>query len=62
LKPISLGIAAAGLLRLLLSTRAYNACKGGATLLATHAFNVTGINGRVFPEVDYVRNWQVCIK
>jgi aquaporin related protein len=53
------GIAAAGLLRLLLTTRTYQACKGGATLLTKYAaYNVTGNNGRVYHPADYVQNWQ----
>jgi len=56
------GIGAAGVLRLLLTTRTYDACKGGATLLAQQvAYNETGIpgiQGRVYYVADYVRNWQ----
>jgi hypothetical protein len=57
------GIAAGGILRLLLATRTYNACKGGATLLTQYvAFNETGVNGPVYHVADYVRIWQVCIR
>jgi len=53
------GIAAAGLLRLLLTTRTYDACKGGATVLTTYvAYNETSIHGRAYYVADYVRNWQ----
>jgi MIP family channel proteins len=53
------GIAAGGILRLLLTTRNYAACKGGATLLTTYvAVNETGINGPVYYVADYVRIWQ----
>lgn len=53
------GIAAGGLLRLLLVNRTYDACKGGATVLTTYAaYNETGPVGRVFYAADYVRNWQ----
>jgi hypothetical protein len=63
LNKILLGIAAAGLLRLLLTTRTYQACNGGATLLTKYAaYNVTGNNGRVYHPADYVQNWQVCIQ
>jgi hypothetical protein len=59
---ILLGIAAAGVLRLLLATRPYDACKGGATVLTTYvAQNATAANGGVSYAADYVRNWQVCI-
>jgi len=53
------GIAAGGLLRLLLVNRAYDACKGGATVLTNYvAYNETGLAGRVYYVADYVRNWQ----
>jgi len=53
------GIGAAGVLRLLLTTRTYDACKGGATVLAQYAaYNETTIHGRVYYVADYVRNWQ----
>jgi len=53
------GIAAGGILRLLLPTRVYAACKGGATLLTKYAaFNETGINGPIYHTVDSVRIWQ----
>jgi MIP family channel proteins len=53
------GIAAAGVLRLLLATRPYDACKGGATVLTTYvAQNATVANGGVSYAADYVRNWQ----
>jgi len=53
------GIAAGGLLRLLLVNRAYDSCKGGATLLATYpAHNETTAAGRVFYAADYLRDWQ----
>ena len=53
------GIAAGGLLRLLLSTKTYGACKGGATLLTAYAAsNETGINGPILHAADSVRIWQ----
>ncbi|CAM4870295.1 unnamed protein product [Rotaria socialis] len=53
------GIAAGGLLRLLLTTKTYEACKGGATLLTTYAAsNVTGANGLVLYAPEEVRIWQ----
>jgi len=53
------GIAAGGLLRLLLSTPTYATCKGGATVLTTYvASNVTSSNVVVYYVADYVRNWQ----
>jgi len=53
------GIAAGGILRLLLTTRTYNACRGGATFLAQYAaFNETGIHGTVYHAADHVRIWQ----
>jgi len=54
------GIAAGGILRLLLSTHTYNACKGGATLLTHYpAFNTTGANGVIqLVPADDVRIWQ----
>jgi MIP family channel proteins len=53
------GIAAGGLLRLLLSTRTYAACKGGTTLLTTYvALNETSVNGPIYYTEDYVRIWQ----
>jgi len=53
------GIAAAGLLRLLVSAKTYYDCKGGATLLATYpAFNESTPNGYIHHGIDYVRNWQ----
>ncbi len=56
------GIAAAGILRLLLPTQAYNLCRGGATTLAHYAvYNGTGANGTVYYAADDVRVWQVCI-
>jgi hypothetical protein len=62
-KNLSLGIGAAGLLRLLLVTRTYTTCKGGATVLTYVVNNTVANNGRVVATtVDYVRNWQVCIK
>lgn len=52
------GIAAGGLLRLLLPTKTYAACKGGATLLAADAAsNVTSVAGSAYT-ADYVRFWQ----
>jgi hypothetical protein len=60
---IFLGIAAGGLLRLLLATRTYDACKGGATLLTTYAaVNQTVNNGVVYHAADSVRIWQVCVQ
>jgi len=57
-----IGIAAGGILRLILATRTYGACKGGATLLATYpAFNETGVHGTTYHAADYVGIWQVCI-
>lgn len=53
------GIAAGGLLRLLLATRTYNACRGGATLLTEYvAFNQTANGVFVAYPADYVRVWQ----
>jgi len=53
------GIAAGGILRLLLATRTYSACRGGATLLTHYAaFNETGVNGPVYHVADHVRIWQ----
>ncbi|CAF2766425.1 unnamed protein product [Rotaria sp. Silwood2] len=53
------GIAAGGLLRLLLATRIYADCKGGATLLTTyHALNETGAKGPIYYITDSVRIWQ----
>lgn len=53
------GIAAGGLLRLLLASRAYAACKGGATLLRTYtAINETRYSGSVLYTVDSVGIWQ----
>jgi aquaporin related protein len=53
------GIAAGGILRLILATRTYGACKGGATLLATYpAFNETGVHGTTYHAADYVGIWQ----
>jgi hypothetical protein len=60
---VFLGIAAGGLLRLLLATRSYDACKGGATVLTVYAaLNETTANGPVYYIADYVRVWQVCIE
>lgn len=59
-KCTSIGIAAGGLLRLLLPSKTYAACKGGATLLAADVTsNVTSVAGSVYT-ADYVRFWQVC--
>ncbi|UJR37037.1 hypothetical protein I4U23_029742 [Adineta vaga] len=53
------GIAAAGLLRLLLATYTYAGCKGGATLLTTYAaVNRTVDNRVVYYTADYVTFWQ----
>lgn len=53
------GIAAGGLLRLLLATRTYNACRGGATLLTEYvALNQTANGVFVAYPADYVRVWQ----
>ena len=53
------GIAAGGLLRLLLPSKTYAACKGGATLLATDVVaNATGVTGTVLYTADNVRFWQ----
>jgi hypothetical protein len=55
-----LAVAAGGLLRLLLATRPYASCRGGATYLATYmAVNETSINGPIHYVADYVRPWQV---
>lgn len=58
------GIAAGGILRLLLANRTYNACQGGATLLTRYAaYNVTASNGVVTHYAgDYVSIWQVCYR
>ena len=62
-KIFRLGIAAGGILRLLLASRAYNACRGGATLLTRYAaVNETGPNGVVYQVTDHVSIWQVCIR
>ena len=59
--PIDLGIAAGGILRLLLVTRTYAACKGGATFLTTHlATNGSNSNGPIYYVSEYVGPWQVC--
>lgn len=53
------GIAAGGLLRLLLATRTYNACRGGATYLTQYvAYNETANGVFVAYPADYVRVWQ----
>jgi len=53
------GIAAAGLLRCLLTTYTYAGCKGGATLLTTYAaVNRTVDNRVVYYTADYVTFWQ----
>jgi hypothetical protein len=63
LKKISLGVAAAGLLRLLLLSDTYSKCKGGATLLTSIVVNTTTNSSRgVTYGLDTVRNWQVCVK
>ncbi|CAF4971634.1 unnamed protein product, partial [Rotaria socialis] len=51
------GIAAGGILRLLLTTNVYGQCKGGATLLAKYG-NETVAKGAVSYGVDSVRIWQ----
>ena len=56
LRTVSLGIAAGGLLRLLLPAHPYSVCAGGATLLKTYtARNLTNVY-----TLDYVEFWQVC--
>jgi transposase len=56
-----LGIAAGGILRLLLPTRTYQGCKGGATLLTHYAaINGTGVDGPFYYAADGVGIWQVC--
>ncbi len=58
-----LGIAAGGLLRLLLAAKPYAQCKGGATVLTIYrAVNETNIRAPFEYTVDYVRIWQVCNK
>ena len=53
------GIAAGGILRLLLTTHTYANCKGGATLLTKlTAINETAGKTAVFYTADYVRVWQ----
>ncbi|CAF2001831.1 unnamed protein product [Rotaria magnacalcarata] len=52
------GIAAGGILRLLLTTSVYGQCKGGATLLAKYAVNETAVKGAVSYGADSVRIWQ----
>lgn len=53
------GIAAGGLSRLLLATRTYNACRGGATFLTQYAAGNETINGVfVAYPADSVRIWQ----
>lgn len=53
------GIAAGGLLRLLLSMKTYKTCSGGATLLASYAAaNETSANGPVYYAAESVRVWQ----
>ena len=59
---IKLGIAAGGLLRLLLTTRTYAsaACSGGATLLATYPeVNVTEYGRLVQHPYEEITIWQV---
>jgi len=46
---------------LLLATRTYNACRGGATFLTQYAAGNETINGVfVAYPADSVRIWQVC--
>ncbi|CAF1226263.1 unnamed protein product [Rotaria sp. Silwood1] len=52
------GIAAGGLLRLLLATPIYKKCEGGTTLLTKYAFNETNVKGVVEYVNDSVRIWQ----
>ncbi|CAF1089299.1 unnamed protein product [Rotaria sp. Silwood1] len=53
------GIAAGGLLRLLLARKTYETCFGGATLLKTYGpLNITTINGPTYYAADSVRIWQ----
>jgi len=49
------GVAAAGLLRLLIATRTFDACKGGATYLGS---NNTNVFGHTFHAADHVTIWQ----
>jgi MIP family channel proteins len=52
------GIAAGGILRLLLNSRTYASCKGGTTLLTSYTAVNETINGPVHYIADYVRIWQ----
>ena len=53
------GVAAGGLLRLLLTTNTYQTCKGGATLLTKYvATNVTTATGQLYYPEESVRIWQ----
>lgn len=57
-----LGVAAGGLLRLLLTKNAYETCKGGVTELTSYAaLNMSTTAGLVYHPADSVRIWQVCI-
>jgi len=63
LRKYFLGIAAGGLLRLLLAAKPYAECKGGATVLAIYrVLNETNVRAQVYYTADYVRIWQVCNK
>jgi glycerol uptake facilitator-like aquaporin len=58
------GIAAGGILNLLLPNPTYQACKGGATLLTHYAaYNGTGPDGVLvqYP-ASSINIWQVCIR
>jgi len=53
------GIAAGGILRLVLPTRTYTACRGGATFLTKYAaFNETATSGSVNHAANNVGIWQ----
>jgi len=54
------GIAAGGILRLLLRSHVYATCKGGATLLTTYSIptNITSSNGLITYADDSVRIWE----
>ncbi|CAF1244738.1 unnamed protein product [Adineta steineri] len=53
------GIAAGGILRLLLANRVYEKCAGGATLLKEYpAYNLTTVNGISYQPAESVGIWQ----
>ncbi len=57
------GIAAGGILRLLLASYTYYGCHGGVTYLSQYpAINITGANGVVYQTAEGLNIWQVCIR